>query len=398
MRIFLWVLALFAAAVGLAVSAHFNVGNVVLFYPPYRVDLSLNLFLFLLAACFLFLYFVVRLIRHARRMPSRVAAYRQRRREQDANEALRDAFKALYEGRFVQAEKSAERAVQLPENAGTAALIGARAAHAMRQHDRRDVWLARIENDPAFRIARLTTKVELLVEDHQTKAALEAVDELNKKGARHVHALRLALKANQQAKNWDEVLRLVKSLDKHDAIHPALSDRLRELAYEDLLTSHGHDPESVRRVWGKIPSDDRRRPYVAVRAAKAFSMFGMHDEARAAVSKALQTDWDERLLRVFRESAAEEGTPALLAQIEQCEEWRKKHPTDPDLAMTLGTLCLKQKLWGKAQLHLEQAVAGSPPPRLAREGHYLLASMHERLNRPEEAAFHYRQCALAAKP
>ena len=396
MRIFLWILVLFAAAVGMAVAANFNPGNVVLFYPPYRVDMSLNLFLVLLALSFLALYIVVRIIRHARKMPGRVAAYRQQRREREANAALRDALKSLFEGRFVQAEKSADRASEISENVAGAALIGARAAHAMRQFERRDAWLARVEGDAAFRMARLITKIELLVDDHQTKAALDAIRELNASGTRHIHALRWALKANQQAQNWDEVLRLVRSLDNHKAIHPALSSRLRELAYEDLLTSRAHDAESIRRIWNKIPSEDRRRPYVAARAARSFNAFGMHDEARIIVSKAMATEWDDRLLRAFRESAAEEGSQALLAQIEQCEDWLKKRPADSELALTLGALCFKQKLWGKAQRHLEQAVIGTPERKLAREAHLRLAQLHEALNRPEEAALHYRKCALAS--
>ncbi len=396
MRIFLWVLALFSAAVGLAMSAHYNPGNVVLFYPPYRIDLSLNLFLLLTLLLFLVLYLVVRAIRNARKMPGRVSAYRRQKRETAANLALREALKALFEGRFVQAEKAADRACQLQENASPAALIGARAAHAIRQFDRRDGWLARVEGDASYKMARLMTKAELLVDDHQTRDALETIKELNASGTRHIHALRWALKANQQAKNWDEVLRLVRSLDNHHAIHPALSSRLRELAYEDLLASRGRDGESIRRIWQKIPSDDRKRPYIAVRAARAFNAAGMHDEARALVSKALSSDWDDRLLRTYRDSAAEAGSAALLAQIEQCEEWAKKKPTDPDLALTLGTLCLKQKLWGKAQLHLEQAVLGTPAPKLAQEAHLRLAQLHEALNRPDDAAVHYRKCALAA--
>jgi len=394
MRIFLWVLALFATAVGLAVAARFNTGNVVLFYPPYRIDLSLNLFFVLLLLFFALLYAIVRTVRNARKMPGRVAAYRQQRRERDANQALRDALKSLFEGRFVQAEKAADRAAGLPENAGCAALIGARAAHAMRQFDRRDTWLATIENDNSFKTARLISTIELLVDDHQTQAALDAIRELNASGTRHIHALRWSLKANQQAKNWDEVLRLVRSLDNHRALHPALSSRLRELAYEDLLTSRGHDAESIRRVWQKIPAEDRMRPYVAVRAASAFNAIGLHDEARFLVGKALTAEWDERLLRAYRESAAEEGSSALLAQIEQCEDWTKKRPVDAELALTLGTLCLKQKLWGKAQRNLEQTLMGSPATELAQEAHFKLAQMHETLGQSDKAAVHYRQCAL----
>lgn len=42
MRFFIWLLIIFAAAVGLAAVARFNPGNVVFFYPPYRIDLSLT--------------------------------------------------------------------------------------------------------------------------------------------------------------------------------------------------------------------------------------------------------------------------------------------------------------------------------------------------------------------
>ncbi len=398
MRIFLWLIALFAAATGLAVTARFNAGNVVLFYPPYRVDLSLNLFLLLALLLFIVLYGLVRTIRNARKLPGRVASYRQNKSERDGNQALREALKALYEGRFVQAEKAASKAATLPENAGCAALIGARAAHAMRQFDRRDEWLARIKNDNAFRTARLISTIELLVDDHQTRAALEAINELNATGTRHIHALRWSLKANQQAKNWDEVLRLVKSLDSHKAIHPALSARLRELAYEDLLSAHPHDAESIRQVWKQIPSDDRKRPYVAVRAASAFNQIGLHEAARKLVVRALSDEWDERLLRAYRDSAADEGTPELLAQIEQCEQWLNKRPGDPELALTLGTLCLRQKLWGKAQRHLEQALLGTPEARIAHEAHLRLAQLHEALRQPDKAALHYRECALVSKP
>ncbi|MEA5097604.1 MAG: heme biosynthesis protein HemY, partial [Burkholderiaceae bacterium] len=225
-----------------------------------------------------------------------------------------------------------------------------------------------------------------------------AIDELNASGTRHIHAQRWALKANQQAQNWSEVLRLVKSLDSHKAIHPALSARLRELAYDDLLLGHPHDAESIRRVWKAIPSDDRKRPYVAARAASAFNRIGLYDAARKVVERALSDEWDERLLRAYRDSAADEGTPDLLAQIEQCETWLGQRPADPELALTLGALCLKQKLWGKAQRHLEQALIGVPDARIAQEAHFRLAQLHEALRQPEQAALHYRECALASRP
>jgi HemY protein len=395
MRIFLWIVALMATAIGIAVTARFNPGNVVLVYEPHRIDMSLNLFVVLLAVLFGLLYLVIRAVRATVKMPRKVAAYRQQKRERDGNKGLREALKALFEGRFGHAEKAALRASELPENAGVAALIGARAAHRMRQSARRDQWLARLQDDNTMKTARLMTMTELLVDDHQPEAALAAVRELNASGTRHIHALQWSLKAQQQAKNWPEVLRLVRSLDKHRALHPALSSRLRELAYEDLLTDKTHDAESLLRVWSTVPTADRIKPYIACRAATAFNARGLHDEARLVAEESLAADWDDRVVRAYREAAAPAGSSALLTQIEYCERWLHTRPTDAELALTLGSLCLKQKLWGKAQRHLEQALSDAADPRMVRESHLKLAQLHEALQQPEEAASHYRQCALA---
>jgi HemY protein len=395
MRLLIWLVALMAAAIGIAVTARFNPGNVVLFYPPHRIDMSLNLFVVLAALLFLVLYGLVRAIGGTLKMPVRVAAYRQRKRERDGNKGLRDALKALFEGRFGHAEKAAMRAAELPENAGLAALIGARAAHRMREPARRDAWLAGIVHDNSLKTARLMTVTELRVDEHQPEEALEAVAELNASGQRHIHALQWSMKANQQARNWPEVLRLVRTLDKRKALHPALSSRLREMSYEALLSEGAHDAESIRRVWATVPAADRTKPYIAARAAASFNARGLHDEARTIAEEALKAGWDDRVLRAYRDSAAPAGSATLLAQIENCEDWLKERPNDAELALTLGALCLRQKLWGKAQRHLEQALSDATEPALVRDAHLKLAQMHEALGQQEEAAAHYRQCALA---
>ncbi|MFZ6774319.1 heme biosynthesis protein HemY [Undibacterium sp. SXout7W] len=395
MRIFIRLLILFALAVGLAIGARFNPGNVVLFYPPYRIDLSLNFFLFLLLVLFVIVYTIITAVLTAKKMPRKVAAYRQNKRERDGNKSLREALKALFEGRFGHAEKAAVRAADLPENTGIASLIGARAAHYMGQFERRDSWLSAVEHDTTHKVARLVSMTELLVDQHKSDQALDAVRELNSSGIRHIQVLRWALKANQQAQKWQEVLKLVRTLDKHKALHPALSNRLRELAYEDLLKDHGHDAESLRRVWYEIPAADRKIPFVASTAADAFNSRGLFDDARTIVEKSISEEWDERLMRAYREAAASEGSAALLSQIEYCEKWSESHPTDPELALTLGTLCFRQKLWGKAERHMEQALSDAIDPRTVREANLKLAQLHEALGQEEEAASHYRQCAIA---
>jgi len=397
MGFFIRLVILFATAVIVALSARFNPGNVVVFYPPYRIDLSLNLFIVGILIIFVLLGLFFYTVSVTQQMPERVASYRRAKNEREGNKALRDALKAFFEGRFGHAEKAAMRAAELPDNAALAALIGARAAHHMGQSDRRDGWLASIEDNQQYKVARLVSTTELLVDGHQSAQALQAVQELNANGTRHIHVLRWALKANQQAKRWTEVLRLVKALDKHRSLHPALSMRLRELAYKDLLTDQAQDPESIRRLWFSIPAEDRLKPYVAALAARAMVAQGLQDEARSLIEKALQEEWDERLIVGYREAAAKEGSAALLNQIERCEIWSASHPTDPELLLTMGVLCLHQKLWGKAERNLEQVLVYGSDIGCLRQANLKLALLNEQLGKPESAAGYYRACALLSE-
>ena len=392
-------MTLFAAAIGLAVLARFNPGNVVLFYPPYRVDLSLNFFLFLLTSGFALLFFLINTIRSTLDMPSRVSLYRSEKRQRESGRALLEALKAYLEGRYGQAEKSAARATQLPENEGLAALLAARSAHRLQQAGRRDAWLLQSQKDPALRNARLMTTIELLAEESRdSDGALLALEELNASGIRHIQALRVALRVNQHKRNWQEVLRLVRLLDKRQALHPALSQRLRDLSYEALLPTAAHDVDTLKNFWAKVPASDRTSPATAVVAASAYMSIGLQQDAASIIEKALAVNWDSRLLKAYRLCAAPEGSATLLAQIEYCENCLREHPNDAELSLTLGAFCLRQKLWGKAQRHLDHALSDANERSTIQESHLRLGQLHEALNQPEVAANHYRQCAIATMP
>jgi HemY protein len=397
-RIFLWLVGLFAAAIGFAVLARFNPGNVVLFYPPHRIDISLNFFIVILLLSFFLLLLIVNTVRATIALPRRVEQYRAMRQLRESGRALQEALRSYLEGRFGRVEKSARKAAQSPEHAGLAALLAARAAQRLQEPLRRNQWLSEAAGDKNLRTARLVSTVDLLSEDNKDlDAALAALQELNNSGVRHAHALRLALKLNQSARNWPEVLRLVNLLDKHAALHPTLSRRLRDMAYEALLPKASEDAESLKKLWASIPTSDRQSVPVASMAASAFMKIGRQQEAADILQKALAVQWDVRLLRAYRQCAAPEGSATLLSQIEHVEQWLRERPNDAELALLLGALCQKQKLWGKAQRHLEQAVLGASDRITLQEAHLRLAQMYEVLGQPEAATTHFRLCALTTQ-
>ena len=81
MRAALWFLALFGVAVAIALFAGNNQGTVTVFWPPYRIDLSLNLVLMLAVGGFVFLYAVLRALSALFDLPRQALRWRNQQKE-----------------------------------------------------------------------------------------------------------------------------------------------------------------------------------------------------------------------------------------------------------------------------------------------------------------------------
>src|SRR5690606_24251473 len=82
MKALVWLLVAFAAAVAIAIVGRASDGYALFVYPPWRVEVSLVLLGVLLAAAFVLMYVVVRLVHHTLALPVHVRAYRERRRQE----------------------------------------------------------------------------------------------------------------------------------------------------------------------------------------------------------------------------------------------------------------------------------------------------------------------------
>ena len=107
MRWLTWALLLSLLAAAVALVLQINAGNVAFFVPPYRLDVSLNLFLLALTALLLIVYLGGRALQRVVDFPEQVRLYRARREEVGGQQALVEAVRSLLEGRFARAEKAA---------------------------------------------------------------------------------------------------------------------------------------------------------------------------------------------------------------------------------------------------------------------------------------------------
>jgi len=373
MKSLAWFLALFAVAVAITLAAH-NPGYVQLVYPPYRIELSLTLFIFILLAIFVILYLALRLITAALHLPEYVRNYREQRTQSKGRSAMMDALNAFFEGRFAAAEKAAARAIELGEKSGLNPIIAARAAHELREFAKRDAYLANANNkNIGDATMRLIAEAEFLLDQKQPKSALDSLHEVTATaGTRHhIGALTLQLKAQRQAGNWDEVLTLVTQLEKRSAIDTLVATQLRQQAWLEKLRNTTLNLDTLRNLWKNIPSELKRRSKIAASAARAFRRVGDDVTARQLLTDSLNAEWDSDLVTLYGDCAG----GGVITQIEQAEKWLTVHHDDAGLLLALGKLCLQQSLWGKAQSYLDASISLHP----SRESYIALAQLAEKL-------------------
>jgi HemY protein len=351
MRGLFWVILIAGLAVAVTVASRYNTGYVLFALHPYRVEMSLNFLAALLVLLFIAGYLVVRVIAHALSLPSQVRAFRTRRRGARAQRRLVEALHAFLEGRYAQAEKAANATIDSKVHAGIGAVIAARAAHELRAYDRRDRYLARASHFTADDQAmRVIAQAELLLQDRNHQDAQAALDGLPRK---HTAALRLELRAAQQARNWDRCLEVLAQLEKLDAFEPARIAELRRLALCENLARKGGDLAALREYWQRLPQRDRSDPKVAAQAARRLIELGEYRDAQPIIEAALEREWDSELVQLYAECSAEDAR----RRIERAERWLVAHPSDAALLLTLGRLCARQRLWGKARSYFEASLS-----------------------------------------
>ncbi|NWG32142.1 MAG: heme biosynthesis protein HemY [Rhodocyclaceae bacterium] len=421
MRALFWFLTLAALAIGVALLGRLTDGYVLWVLPPWRVELSFNLFVLLQLAILLVVYLLLRLIVNTLRLPGVVAAYRARRARQRRERAASEMLRLFWEGRYSQvlklAEKFADEKIGAEDassgwgsavgggkatasiaetaplqrgdsvTAGIVALVALKAAHALRDPRRSAHWQARAAalDQAGWRTARLMAELRIALDGRDFAAARQALEQLGPKERRQISVQRLALRLAQGEGDWAEVLRIARLLEKHHALTPEQARPLRLTAQRGLIASFAEDPARLMRHWQGMTAEERRDAQLARQTAHQLAAAGACAECAELVEEFLDAQWEPALLADY--AACPGGD--VLGRIAHGEKWLEAHPQDADLLLALGRLCVRHELWGKAQSYLEAALAVAE----SCAAHIELARLFDRLERPDDANRHYRAAA-----
>ncbi len=381
MRALIWLVGLAAAAVALVLAARYNLGYVLVVLPPWRIELSFNFAVLLAVAASAGLYAAVRAVTIAITMPARVREFRKRRDAARARENFNVALINFFEGRFGRAEKAAAAALKAGESRALSAVLAARAAHGMRAFSARDDYLARAASpNPDENSMRLIAQVEMLLDERRYHDALDILRQLPEK---HTAALRLELRAQQMAKNWDRVLALIPQLEKRKVFERPVVAQLRRQAIIESLKHKALDIKSLREYWDRLPEEEKSESRIAAAATSCFVELGGCDDARRIIEQSVERVWDQGLISLYSECLGSD----VRQRLERAEKWLELHRKDAVLLLTLGRLCAHQGLWGMARSYLDASLSIES----THSAHLELARLLEREGRVEQAAAHYQK-------
>jgi len=415
MRAALWLLALFGVAVAIALFAGDNQGTVTLFWPPYRVDLSLNLVLLLLFAAFVFVHAALKALSALFDLPRQALRWRAQQKERAMHGALLDALSHLRAGRFIRARKSAEISLAQEKSLSTggevlpaaaqvrtlAHLMAAESAHLLQDRTGREHHLqlalepAAAQPGPEMREGALLRAARWSLDDRDPHAAMAWLKELPQGASRRTLALRIKLKAARLAGHPAEALDTARLLAKHRAFSVGAAQSIVRGLAIDLLNG-AHDAAQLQRTWASLEPAERLMPELSVYAARRLVALG---GAQPLAREWLLPVWERQPsldadLKIKLVAALEDGLESIdgawLARIEAAH---RQDPRDVALQYLAGMACMRRQLWGKAQQLLSLAVTGLKDVKLQRKAWAALAELAEERSDSVGAAQAWKRAA-----
>lgn len=426
MRAALWLITLFALAAAGAWLAGNNQGTVTLFLFPHRIDLSLNLAVLAVLSVLLLVILAQRALEAFLALPKRAQRWRLQQKERASHAALLESMGHLMAGRYLRARKAAEQTLakeSLLQASGVtldhavslrtlAHIMAAEASHALqdkvqRQHHL-DQALAQLQASTGAERQSLLEGTQLRaarwsLDDRDAPASLARLSALPPAVGRRTAAMRLQLKAARLAGQTVQALETASLLAKHRAFSPAAAESLVTRLILELL-AQTHDAETLQRVWKGLSAGQRVMPLVAAGAAlRCLQLGGSAATARLWLQdlwipmQANPPIWsDAQLLRVVQ--AFDACLPGVESEdafvwLSRVESAQQAHPRSAHLQYLAGMLCLRQRLWGKAQSLLAQAVKSLQAPALQRKAWIALAELAEQRQDAAQAVAAWKQAA-----
>ena len=434
MKTAIGLVALVAVAVGAALLVGSNQASVTFFWSPYRMDVSLNLFLLVLALVFVALHLAWRGLGGLFDLPREARRWRMRQQERAMHGSLLLAQSQWMAGRFLRARALALAAIEherilsrlqtdedpgpahAPEVRHLAHLVVAECAHALQDRSVRDQH-AQLALQVASQMTKGSATASAALDavhlnaarwsliDREPTNAMLWLAKLPLGSVRRTVALRLRLKAARLSQDHRVALETARLLAKHGAFAAEPARSLVRGLLQSVL-SDCHDQGQLVKVWQGLDVSEQTMPEVAVHAAQRLLVVQGEPGLALAWIQPVWRDWVQSpqpwpvslsaaVVDVIEQSLQRQAPSAQwLTWVEQA---RLAMPRHRELQYLAGMVCMQHALWGKAQQMLSPVAGQLASPALQRKAFAALAALAEQRDEPAVAQAMWKQSALVVQ-
>ncbi len=384
-------LCIFLIAVLMGLYAHQDTGYILIGRGYQTIEMSLILFVILMVFLFFFIYMLIWLWHNSWNMPSRLHFWRTQKK---GRRARRNSIKGLIElaqGNWAQAERALMRGVKSSDVPLLNYLSAARAAQKQDAPDRRDHYLAMAhENRKDASFAVQVTQAELQMAHGQLEQALATLMHLRIIAPRHPHVLFLMSQLYDGLKSWGDLKNLLPDLRKQKILPEAQLRAMEKRVHRALLTvaAKQGQPDSLRQIWQHVPRDLRQDEELIDDYARHLLRLEQHDMAESLLREAIRRYWNVDFVYLYGLVKAAQ----VVKQLGYAEAWLKGHEDNNILLLTLGRLCMRNELWGKAESYFEASLGSCAMSETYTE----LGRLLEQLEQPDRALDCFRKGLLLA--
>lgn len=363
MKGLIWIIVLFAVAVGGALLIQNFPGDVYAHVGDYIVRMNLRLFVAGLILSVIILYFLTKFIFGVLAAPTKMSRFGSSRQSRKAVESLNLAGIAYFEGHYAKAAQEAAKVLNnkhAGDNRILALMIAAQSSNKMGDITKRDGYLHDMQT---ILPAKAQLPRHLLLADVAINRKDYGVAEENLQAAAQLdrnlpELLRLQLRMAIIKEHPLEILENVDKLQKFSAINTEEAMQFRHLAFKTLV-ENAKTASQLKDAIKRIP-DEVKASLLCVPIARQYEHLGLHQDAAAWVRSYYPHTHHVDLLSVFARSVRYLSDAEQQKAIDIADGWLKSRPEDAELLMCLGELSASKQLWGKAQGYFEASIATKP--------------------------------------
>jgi HemY protein len=287
-------------------------------------------------------------------LPGTVKKQSKGRRFEKSRKLLNQGLIDLAEGRFDQAESNLVKLVEYSESPLIHYLAAARAAQLQGKHDERDGYLkAAHEARPEAEIAIGVTQAELQLAHQQLEQSLATLTHLRGVAPRHDHVSRLLARVYFELEDWRSLVELLPDIRKKKLLKDSILKNMEAKSYRGFLASAKSSQQALESAWAKIPKAAQTDAELILYYIKLCNRAASKSSSvEQLIIKSLEQKWDNRLIEAYGLFNADDPNE----QLKRTEKWLEDYARNENLLLALGRICIRAKLWGKAQSYLEASI------------------------------------------